>query len=479
MQANRVSTNSFLVLAAEVIDLIMRFALVIFTARLLGDESFGKISFAIAFTSLFLILSDLGLNHLLIREIARGPARVKELIGSGLVIKLILAAATFILIFMAAQFTNKPTNVLHAVYIMGAALIVGSFGDFFTTVFQGFQRMKYEAVASFTMSTSNTLIGVVILYLGGGVVALSWVYLISRLLRLAYCIASVGFKFTPIQLVYDKTLIKYFLKEGTGFAVTRFFSMIYTYVDTTLLSLMVGDAAVGWYNAAYRLIFAMMVFPMAVTRAVYPALASYYTSNLEQFRNLFTKTFKLLFVAGTLLATFLSILSQKIIVTLFGQEYINAALPLSILAWSTAIYSIGTVMTHTTRACGRQNYTAKVVGASAVINLVANLVLIPKYSYVGAAFATMMSEFITFTFHLGYVNRKIVNVAFLKLLPKIIVINLGTAATLRLLIDFNLFISCGLALPISVGLVLVTRIFSKEELAALQDTIKSVKAFRR
>jgi O-antigen/teichoic acid export membrane protein len=475
MQTHRVASNSIFVLAAEAIDFVMRFALVIIAARALGDEDFGKISFAIAFGTLFLILSDLGLNHLLIREIAKKPQEVQRLIGSGLVIKLILAAFTFFAIFVAAQFTHKPANVLYSVYILAATLILGSFGDFFTTVFQGFQQLKYDAVASMIMSISNTVIGVIILLFGGDFLDLSWVYLLSRALRLAYCLVMVRFKFTHIKLVFEKTLTKFFLKEGTGFGVIRFFSTIYTYVSTTMLSLMVGDAAVGWYNVAYRLIFAMMVLPMGVTRAVYPALSASFKSDPEAFTNIFAKTFKLMFITGTVAATFLSMLAEPIIVTLFGSEYRNAADALRILVWATAFYYIGTIMTHTSRATGHQNYTARVVGASAILNVILNFILIPRYSFVGASFAALMSEFLTFGLHLWFVERYILKTPFFRLLPRVAVVNLVTMLLLWQLIDFQIFIAIGLALPVTAALVFITGFFTKEEVAALLGTMKALK----
>ncbi|MFQ5601699.1 MAG: flippase [bacterium] len=475
MQISRVTSNSLLILFAEITDRAMRFVLVIFAARILGDADFGKLAFAIAFGSLFLILADFGLHQLLIREIARKPEDAQKLLGNGLVLKLLLAGLTFLCIYFAAQFTNKPSQVLLTVYIVGGSLIAGSFADFFSTVFQGFQRMKYEAAGSLILSVSNTLIGVVVLLLGGGFLQLAWVYLISRSLKIIYSVAMVALRFVPVKISFEKKLTRYLLKEGAGFGVSRFFSMIYTYVDSTMLSLMVGDAVVGWYNVAYRLIFAMMVLPMGIMRAVYPALSAYHKSNKEAFALLFQKTFKFMFAAGTSMATVLFVLSDKIILLLFGEEYHAAAQALRILVWSTAIYAVGTVMTHSTRAAGKQGFTAKVVAGSALMNVLLNFVLIPKYSFVGAAFATLMSEFLTFTFHFWYVSRYMVKPPFFRLWPKIVVVNVGTAWILWLMIDFSLFIVLGAAVPVNLGLMFLVRIYSKDELLSFYNMFKPIR----
>ena len=472
MPTSRVSANSILILTSEIIDRLLRFVLVILAARLLGDEGFGKFSFAIYFGSLFLIFSDWGLSQLLVREIARNPNKMRALVSNGLVLKLAFSVVTFVCIALAVQFTGKSELVVQTVYVMAGALILGSLGDFFSSVFQGCQKMKYEAIGSLIVSISNTTIGVWVLLSGGGILQLAWVYLVSRCLRVVYSFVLVRLKFTAFGLSYDKDLTRFFLKEGTGFGITRFFSMMYTYVDTTMLSLMIGDAVVGWYQAAYRLVFAMMVFPMGITRAVYPALSAYYKSDEAAFRQLFEKAFKIMFILGTSMATILFVFSDQIIMLLFGPEFMNASIALKILVWSTAIYSMGTIMTHTTRATGKQGFTAKVVAASAGLNLILNFILIPKYSFVGAAFATVLSEFFTFVFHFWFLSRYIIKPPFWSLLPKVAAINLGTLTLLWLLIDFKLLAAIAIALPAHLLLVVLTRFFSREELLSFKSMIR-------
>ncbi|NIR51220.1 flippase [candidate division KSB1 bacterium] len=474
MKPSRVTSNSILVLSSEIIDRFLRFVLVIFAARLLGDADYGKITFAIAFGALFLILADFGLHQLLIREIARTPEDVERLMGNGLLIKLLLSGFTAFCIYVAAQLTNKPQDVMYTVYIIGASQITGSFAEYFSTVFQGMQRMKYVAIASLILSISNTVIGVLVLVLGGSFLTLAWVYLVSRMLKLIYCLVA-GLKFTKIVVRFESSILKFLLLEGAVFGILRFFSIMYTNVDTTMLSLMIGDETVGWYNAAYRLIFAMMVIPIGIMRAVYPALSAYYKSKREAFNHLFEKTFKLLFWAGTSIAIVVSLLSDEIVLLIFGEEYINGAAALKILVWSTAIYFIGTTLTHATRSAGKQAFTAKVVATSAFLNLILNFILIPRYSLVGAAFATVMSEFFTFGFHLWFVGRYITKPPFLRLLPKVLLINLATGIFVWLMIDLSLFMTLGLVGLGNVGVVFLSRYFTKDELLRLQNVMKSLR----
>ncbi len=468
MKPGKVASNSLFGLSGEIFSRIMRFALVIAAARMLGDADYGKITFAIAFGALFLILADFGLHELLVREIAKKPQDVERLLGNGLLIKLGLSTVTAISIYLAGKLSHKPHDVLMTVYVIGAAQITGSLAEYFSTVFQGLQKLKHDAIANVILSFSNTVIGIIVLVAGGGFLELAWVYLVARLLKLIYCLALAATKFVRIRILVNTSLLRFLLFEGAVFGITRFFAVMYTNVDSTMLSFMVGDKEVGWYNAAYRLIFAMMVIPIGIMRAVYPALSAYFKSDPAAFQKLFAKTTKILFWTGTSIASAVFVLADKIILFVYGRAYVNAAIALRLLVWSTAFYFVGVVMTNVTRSAGQQRFTAKVVTASAFLNLILNFILIPRYSYVGAAFATLMSEFFTFSFHFGFVGKNIVKSPLLSLLPKVTIINTVMTISLWFLNDYPLFVLLVTAVTVNFLMVFALKYFNKEEILAFR-----------
>ncbi|MCD6166063.1 flippase [bacterium] len=474
--AGKIISNSTILMTADVAGRVMRFVLVIFAARLLGDVNYGKFAFAIAFTSLFLILADGGIHQLLVRELSRWPNKVKKYLGNALVIKFFLGAFTLIIIYLTANLTRKPQDVLTTVYIIAFSQIVNSFSEFFKSVFQAFQQMKYDAISTLIGGILTTGLGIGILVKGGDYISLAWMYLIANLVNLCFCVTITFWVFTTIKFEVDLKLIKFFIKEGFPFGVLYFFAMMYTLIDTVMLSLMVGDEVVGWYNAAYRLVFAMLFIPMATMKAVFPVLSKYYKESVSNFKRLFEKTFKVMFVIGFSLAVLVFPLSNKIISFIYGEEYLNAANALRILVWSTALIFITTVMTHTTRASNRQQFTAKVVASGALCNVVLNFILIPRYSYIGAALATLATELFTFTFHYFYLWHNLVKPPLLKLAPRIIIINsvmlLYVISTMRV----NILFVIPTALLINFIMALLIHYFSKEEIILLKDTVKALRS---
>jgi len=472
MSGKRILTNSALLLAADVTERILRLVLVVYSARLLGDADYGRFAFALAFTSLFLILADGGIHQLLVREIARNPEKVGKYVRSALSIKLFLAVLAGGSIAAVVQFLGKPADVVLAVYIMAGSQIVGSFSDFFGSVFRGFQQMKYDVLGTVLGGFATVSLGLLVLFTGYDFVVLAWMYLAAQVLRLLYCAVVTHIRFAKLGLEFDLPLVKFLLAEGFPFGILYFFAIMYTYVDSVLLSVMVGDEVVGWYNAAYRMVAAMMFIPIGAMKAVFPAMSVYYKESMESFARLFERTYKVMFFLGFSIASAVFLLSDRIILLVFGPDYANAAGALKILVWSTAVIFIGTVQTHLTRSSNRQGFTAKVVAASAGLNVVLNLFLIPRYSLYGAAAATLASELFTFVLHYWYLRKNLVTPPLLRLTPKLVLINGSMAALIILLHGSNLALVIAAAAAVNLLMLFLTQYFSKEELGMIFSSLR-------
>ncbi len=472
MSFRKILSNSALVLGGEIADRILRLLLVLMAPRILGDAAYGKFHFAIMYTNLFLILADFGIHQLIIRDISRDRSRSQKLASNGLTLKLILASATIGLIYLVTSFSGKPAADVNAVYFMGWAMIAGSFGEFFASVFRAHQKMGYDVLSTLIFGTVVNAAGLYVLFAGYDFVALSGVYLLAQVVRLIYCIIVTQAKFVKIRLGTDFALIRYLARESFTFGILYFFALLYTNVDSTMLSFMTNDETTGWYGVSYRLINAMMFIPVAVMKVVFPALSQYFKESEEMFQSLFERSFKMMLLIGFSLAAVVYGSADRIIVAMWGQEFISGAGALKILVWANAIMFVGTVQTHATRASNRQGFTAKVVASSAVLNVVLNLILIPKYSLYGAAFATVASELFTFAFHNVYLTRTLVKTPLFKLAPKITFVTALTIIYIAAISEFSLVIILPTAFLLIGVLVLITRYFTRDELSFMKDLVK-------
>ena len=142
----RIAKNTAVLLAATIISKVLGFFYVMYTARYLGEEGFGILSFALAFTGIFGVFSDLGLGSLTVREVARDKSLAKKYLDNISVIKAILVAITFALIAMVINLLGYPEQTIKVVYLISLSVIFNSFTEMFYSIFRAFEKMEYSSL---------------------------------------------------------------------------------------------------------------------------------------------------------------------------------------------------------------------------------------------------------------------------------------------------------------------------------------------
>ena len=473
--SKRITSNSLILMTAELSARLMRLVLVICAARMLGALDYGKFSFALAFNSLFLILMDWGVHQLAVREIARKPDMVQKYIGNALILKITSIILTVLLIFTIISVSGKSYDVVLVVFLLSLSFSLNSFSELFKSVFQAFEEMKYDAYSTWIGNLLTTILGVLILIFSKNIIHLSFAYLIASLLNFFYCYFVITEKFTKIRMKIDLELMKFMFREGFPFGILFFFAMLYTYIDTVMLSFMKGDEVVGWYNAAYRLVFAVLFIPRATMKAVFPALSRYYKTSMKSFNDLFQMSFKIMLILGLPLSFAITLFADKIILLIYDQQYLNSIKALQILIWSSGLVFVTTVLTHTTRSADRQKFTAKIVAIGAFVNVVLNLILIHFFSYIGAAVATIVTQLFTLIAHLVYVSKSLQKIPISKLFFKMVIVNVIIGLVVLFIKDFNWILAVFAGIAVYVPMLIVTKYFSKNEFKQFMDIFVTFK----
>ncbi|MBE8539373.1 oligosaccharide flippase family protein [Geoglobus acetivorans] len=406
----RVAKNIIALASAELITKFLMFILIVLIARYLGDVGYGKYSFAMAFTSFFLILSDLGLSTLTIREVAREKELAGKYLGNLSLVKLVLSVVSFLLLVVIINLMDYPYDTKLAVYIAGAYVVVSSFTQFFISFFRAFERMEYETLVRVFEKIIAFILVVCLIYLGYGLIEIMLAYLVSGIFSFLIGGLIVLRKFAMPEFKVDVSFLKHAIKEALPFGLTAVFVVIYFKIDTVMLSVMKGDAVVGWYNAAYSIIDGLTALVAgSISFAFFPVMSRYAKSSKEMLKKVYFRAFLLLFSAGLTISVLVTIFADKIILILYGQEYLNSILALRILIWAFFIICISTISSTLLNSVNKQNIVAMGTGLGATLNVILNLVLIPKYSYVGAAYATLITEGIGFGIYLGCIIKFLKN----------------------------------------------------------------------
>jgi O-antigen/teichoic acid export membrane protein len=177
-----------------------------------------------------------------------------------------------------------------------------------------------------------------------------------------------------------------FMREAAPIGVGILLSAVYFRCDVYFLQVWSGLETVGVYNAAFRIVEALRLFPAAVLAVAFPTLC-----NASDGRPL-KRLVLLVGVGGTIAAIAVYAVAPILLNTLYGVRFVDAAPALRILALALPLFFVNYALTHQVIAWDGQRAYLAITAIALAANLVANTMLIPTGGMIGAATATLMTE---------------------------------------------------------------------------------------
>lgn len=379
---------------SQMISYALIFFYTIYLARYLGAEGYGIISFALAFSGIFSILADLGLNTLIVREVSRDKSLANKFLVNAILIKVLLSVLSFFLIVLIVNLIGYSQVIINVVYFISLSLIITSLLGIFYSIYQSFEKMEYQSLGLVINSTiifTGVMIGI---YLGFDVTKFAIIFFVSSVITLVYSILILLWKFFIPKIEYDINFWKKILEEAIPFGITGISVMLYINIDSVILSTLQNNEVVGFYNAAYRLVLFLIIVPNTINIAIFPSMSKYHLTSESLLRIINEKYFKLMLILGVPIAVGITLLANKIILLIYGADYINAIIALQILIWIIVFTFASASSTKLLEATNNQLAITKITSISVIINIILNLMLIPRYSYIGASVATVITEII-------------------------------------------------------------------------------------
>ena len=440
-------------------------------ARCFGDVAFGKYSFALAFTALFAVLMDLGFNQLTIREVARDKTLARKYMGNILIIKLFLSLVFFALVVAAVNLMHYPSDTKTIVYIFGASTILTSFGGLFRAIFRAFEKMEYESLLTIIRQIIVVSIGLTLLFLGYNLLQVVSVYLIGGIVDIVFSSVVMVKKFTKPKFEIDIAFWKRTIITAIPFSVTIVFISIFDKIDTVMLSMMIGDAPVGWYNAAYMLVAALNVIPGVLFGAIYPVLSKFYVSSTESLKFTYEKLAKYLFIIVFPIGVGTTLLADRFILLIYGDQFTHSSIALQILIWWFVIGSLAWLIGVILQATDKQSAFAFSMGVCAVFNVISNLIFIPIMSYVGASITTVVTNIIALLLLFYYISKNFYRLPLVKIIIKPAIAGVIMGICIYYMGNINLFITVIIASVVYFAILMVFGEISKEDIKLVKEII--------
>ncbi len=364
-------------------------------ARYLGPTRYGTLNYAISFVSLIYVFGTLGLDNIVIREIVHDPKRKDLLLGTAFNLSLIGGLIVF-LVSLLVICLIKPHDKLTITLVMIIAF--GYVFQAFNVIdlwFQSQLQVKYTAICSNVVVFLFFLAKIILVILHGSLITL------AIILSLEIIFSSIGIFVTYKLLGFtlrswrfsSKTALS-LLKDSWPLILSGLAIMVYMRIDQIMIGNIIGEREVGIYSSAVRISEIWYFIPMAIFSSFYPKMIEYRKVAQHLYFKRFQQLFNFMVILGYSVAISFVFFSKSIINFVFGTQYLQAANILSIHIWTGVFVSLGVASSQFLLA---ENYTKLLfyrTTLGAIINIVLNLALIPRYGGVGAAIATLISQFI-------------------------------------------------------------------------------------
>jgi O-antigen/teichoic acid export membrane protein len=255
---------------------------------------------------------------------------------------------------------------------------------------RGFQNLKYEAVGVVSGQLVIITVGVTFLLL-----KLPLPYLVVALLcgstwNVVWAVWSLKCRFGVMpSFRVNKPMAKFLWGVTIPFALAGIFSRVYSYIDSIMISKLISEAAVGIYGVAYKIAFAFQFLPMAFAAALYPAMSEQYVTDRKKLGTLLTVALNYLMLIAVPIAFGVATLAEEFILLLYGPEFLGSVIPLQLLMFSLIFAFLYWPGGSLLNATDRQALNTAVMGATMVLNIVLNAILIPRLGVIGAAFSAL------------------------------------------------------------------------------------------
>jgi O-antigen/teichoic acid export membrane protein len=444
-RAGIILKNSGALALSTVIGKVFYLLLFVLIGRYLGVSDFGRYTFALSFIAMFLVISDLGLNLLTVREVAKDKSLTNKYLNNLVVFKTFLAFLAFSLVMLFVVLLGYPEKTIKIVFLLALATFFFNISTGIRWIFQAYLKLEYDSVLNVVQNILGFVLGYLLLRLNWGLYGIGYSQIFVWILILISSWVLISKKFTPIKFEFDFKFWGKLLRNSLPFALMLVFTGLYLNLDTVLLSFFKGDHAVGLYNAANRLVLAGKMTSGILMASLFPIMSETSRESKEEFDRLLGKSLTLMFCFALPISVGTIFLAGRTINLFYGAEFSGSVPALKILIWGMFCMYLSIVMGNGLIAKGYQRINTAITGIGLVISLLLNFSLIQRFSYLGTSVAILTTEFFVMVAAVFFA-RKLLGFDFKVLLNpflKVIFATLMMSLVLYLTRGLNLFICAG------------------------------------
>ncbi|MBS9805115.1 flippase [Bacillus toyonensis] len=393
-KVNKFTSNTIWLILEKIFQLILGLVVGIWTARYLGPSNYGILNYGASFIAFFSVICSLGLENVIIKYFVDYPRKNNVILFSAIIIRFVTSLISILAIYLIVSITHYDEKLVIAVIILQSLALIFNSLDTIDYWFQSRLMSMYVVIAK---SVTRFIVSIWKVYLLISNASLQLFALSSSIeaMILGVILLVVYFKKNPVNFSFSKYYSKELFLNGYHFILSGLLVTIFTQMDRIMLGNLIGQESVGIYSVASNIATLWYFVPLAVINSARPIILKMKQISIVEYQEKLKQLYAFIFWLGLLVSLFITVCSNLIIQTLYGQQYIEAAIPLAILIWASVFSLLGTARNIWIVSEGVNKYTKYYFLIGMFVNFVLNYIFINYFGVVGSAVATLIAQIIT------------------------------------------------------------------------------------
>jgi O-antigen/teichoic acid export membrane protein len=470
-------TNSVILAGSRFLGPFLSIILVAFISRELGVIGLGKYNLILTVFNIFMVPAHLGLAQYVTREIAKNRLHLSNLylnlslLGIGSSIFMCISMVVY------AWLSYSENQLLFSFCLAAIGILPHTLAIYNLAVAAAHEKFHIHAIVRIVERFTRVTMGLLVLYAGYALIGLMTSFTLGLFIQLILSFFLIRKKLPNIRPKIDSSQMLSCLKISPAFLWIALSSTIFWKIDVLMLSKMQGMKAVGLYTAAYRLMEICFTIVLSFTTVVFPIAARLYQQNKIDFKNFCTNNIRYLLIGSLPTVVVIGAFGEKILIAIYGSELSEATHVFQILMLTLIPFGPAMILANALTAGDLQKLDMATISASMLFNVVANLVLIPRYGYLGAGYATLISVIFKLLLLMVFVSYRlyqpVLSIQFIKPFMGAAFMFIGIYS----LSNLSVFIAVGGSLVIYFGIALISKTLLPSEIAWVRQ-IKYRSLFR-
>jgi O-antigen/teichoic acid export membrane protein len=391
----------------EILTKLASLAFYIVMARKLGADGFGDYMFALSLVVLLTSLAGFGTDGLLTREVARDRDELHRLFWNSIALKAGLGVVMTGIALVVSILGDYSGAVNAAIVLLAGGTLLELLAKTVGATFLAYDDLRPVAAGLILQRFTTAAAGIGALLAGAGIVVVAAIYLAGAVLGLGYASQALyRYEIRPRREISLRRA-RQVAAQAVPFGLMLIFSTIIFRIDATMLALYKGPEAVGLYSAAYRALESMLFLPYAIENALFPTFARLGRATQPALVSVYEGGLKAIVVLTAPIGVAFLLFGGPILELLYGEEYGAAEQAIHWLGGAAVLYGISFLSVAILAAQRQTRVLAWTVGGVMLLNIVLNLIVIPRFSLTGAAAVTTITEAVQ-ALALGLLARRVV-----------------------------------------------------------------------